>query len=59
MTEGKKWYKSKTVWVNIITIVALITQMQIGFVMEPEEQLGIIAVINLGLRAITSAGLEK
>ncbi len=57
-TPKKKWYKSKTIIVNVITIVALIAQTQMGFVIAPDEQVGILAVINLVLRAITKSGLE-
>ncbi len=56
--ETKKLYKSKTVIVNVITIVALIAQTQTGFVISPDEQMGILAVINLALRAVTTSGLE-
>ncbi|MHC1566939.1 MAG: hypothetical protein ACXQTD_04280 [Candidatus Syntropharchaeia archaeon] len=51
--HGKKWYKSKTVWVNALAILVLIIQTQIGFVISPEEQTAILAVINLILRWIT------
>ena len=54
---GKIWYQSKTLWVNLIAIVALIAQAQFGFVIAPEGQVGILAVINLILRAITNEGL--
>lgn len=57
-TEPKKWYKSKMVWVNVITIGALVVQSSAGFIIAPEEQMGIIAVINLILRAVTAGGLE-
>ena len=33
---AKKWYASKTVWVNLLSIVALIAQAETGFVMSPE-----------------------
>ena len=54
----KKWYKSKTIIVNVITVVALIAQTQTGFIIAPDEQMGILAVINLALRAVTTSGLE-
>ncbi|MBC8521367.1 MAG: hypothetical protein H8D26_05190 [Methanomicrobia archaeon] len=55
----KRWYQSKTLWVNLIAVAALITQAQFGFVIAPEEQVGILALINLILRAATSEGLTK
>jgi len=51
--EGKKWYASKTVWVNLIAIVALFLQTQLGFVLDADEQVGILAVINIVLRLFT------
>ncbi len=55
----KKWYKSKTVIINVITIVALIAQTQAGFVIAPDEQVGLLAVANLVLRIVTTRGLDK
>jgi len=45
--------KSKTFWLNILAIGALIAQAQYGFVIDAESQVAILAVINLVLRAIT------
>ncbi len=56
--ETKKWYKSKTIWVNLVMIIALVVQTQVGFAINAEEQIAVVAIINLGLRAITSSGLE-
>ena len=58
MVETKEWYKSKTVWINIIALAALIAQTQTGFIISPEEQVAVIVVINLILRFITNTGLE-
>jgi len=55
---SKKWYLSKTLWVNIIAIAALIAQAQLGFVMSGEEQVAILAVINLILRVVTKEPLS-
>lgn len=54
----KKWYLSKTLWVNAIAIVALVLQAQFGFVIGGEEQLAILAVVNLVLRAVTKEPLS-
>ena len=56
--KQKEWWKSKTIWVNIIAIVALIVQSQFGYVLQPEEQIMILTMINIVLRAITNAELE-
>ena len=58
-TSGDKpWYLSKTLWINVIALSALLIQSQYGFVISPEEQLGIITVANLILRAITGKELK-
>lgn len=56
---AKKWYMSKTIWVMAIGLVATLAQMVAGFVIAPEEELAIVAVIGLVLRVLTSQPLEK
>lgn len=51
--HGKKWYKSKTLWVNIVTLIAVVIQTYTGFVLSPEAQLAVLTVINILLRLIT------
>ena len=51
--EAKKVYQSKTFWVNVIAILAILAQTQTGFVIGAESQATILAAINLVLRAIT------
>jgi len=51
--EVKKVWESKTFWVNLISILALLAQTQVGFIIPPEAQAALLAVINVGLRAIT------
>jgi hypothetical protein len=58
LTEVKQWYQSKTIWINIAALVAIIVQTSTGFIINPTEQLAIITVINLILRSITGSGLE-
>lgn len=50
----KSWYESKTLWANIIALVAIIIQAHTGFVISPAEQAGILTVINMILRAVTN-----
>lgn len=64
----KPWYKSKTVWANLIVIVtAFLTGVQQFF---PELQahlsaetyskiLFTVGAVNLGLRTITDSGITK
>ena len=54
--RGKAWYKSKTVWVNIIALVAIIASY-FGLDITEEEQLAIataiLAIVNIALRFVT------
>lgn len=50
----KKWYASKTLWVNLIAVVALGVQaVKSDWVISPEIQASILAGINVLLRLIT------
>lgn len=51
---GKHILKSKTFWANLIALAAFIIQSQFGFVVDIETQGGILAVINIFLRTITT-----
>ena len=57
----KKWYRSKTIWVNIIAIVAMVS-VNLGAVEVSQEiataEASILGVINLILRLVTKEGLE-
>ena len=57
---AKEWYKSKTLWVNVLTLLALI----LGTVAQwPELQalapqlLGALSVVNILLRFLTDKRL--
>lgn len=54
----KTWYTSKTLWLNLIAVIALVVQTQTEFVIDPETQGGILSVINLILRLVTKQPLE-
>lgn len=58
MVDTKKFWESKTLWVNIIAMVALVIQAKYGFIIAPEEQAAGLVLINLVLRAITKKPLE-
>ena len=52
---NKKWYHSKTLWVNGIAALAIIVQAITGQEwLDAEAQTAIIVVVNLILRVITS-----
>ncbi|MDH7596884.1 MAG: hypothetical protein QHG98_03950 [Methanothrix sp.] len=49
----KPYYMSKTFWVNLIALLAMIIQSVNGFTISPEEQAAILAVVNIFLRFYT------
>ncbi len=53
MPVKKKFYVSKTIWVNFIALIAVVANEAFGFNISPEIQGGAITVINVILRAIT------
>ena len=57
--KEKPWYLSKTLWLNILAMVAIIVQARYGFVFAVEEQIAVITVANLVLRIFTDKELTK
>ena len=51
--ETKKWYMSKTIWINIVALAGLILQTQTGFLLTPEIQAMALTLVNLAVRAVT------
>lgn len=49
----KKWYFSKTVWINIFAMASIYLQMEFGFLFSPELQTAALSLINLWLRKTT------
>ncbi len=49
----KKWYQSKTVWVNLATLIAAAIANKVAEVIEHYIELMILALINMFLRIIT------
>jgi hypothetical protein len=56
-TVKKKWYLSKTMWVNAIAAVALGIQNAVGWEISPEIQAYALVAINMILRWITKEEL--
>lgn len=54
----KKWFKSKLLWLNIISIAVIIVQAETGYIISPEAQVIILSAVNLILRAITKEAIE-
>jgi hypothetical protein len=49
----KDWYKSRTLWVNVIAIANIILRAELGLTLTPEAEVGILVIINFVLRKIT------
>ena len=49
----KEWYWSKTLWINIISVAAIIIQSYTGYLIDPAMQVSALAIINIIVRAIT------
>lgn len=58
--EEKRWYKSKTMWINGLAALGIVYQMVTGQTFaSAEEQTGVLVVVNLFLRLITKSGLTS
>ena len=55
---GKKFWLSKTFWLNLLAIAAIIVQTQTGYVIGLETQAAILAILNLILRVITNTDIN-
>jgi len=51
--SGKKFWQSKTFWVNILSAIGIAIQSKTGFVVDPAVQAIGLTVINGALRAVT------
>jgi hypothetical protein len=49
----KKWYFSKTVWLNLLALSGMYLQIEFGFILSPELQASALTLLNLGLRVVT------
>ena len=57
MVINKKWYTSKTIWVNGIALAAAVITSVTGHAISSEIQLAILGAINIGLRSITKENI--
>ncbi len=55
--ETKKWYLSKTIWVNLLALVGAFFNAKCSYEMTAEEIASILVVINIIMRAITKQPL--
>ena len=57
VTQDKKFWLSRTFWVNVISVAGLIASNYTKFAMTPEMQVVILGVINAFLRVITNSAI--
>lgn len=55
MTDTKKFYYSKTFWVNILAAFGIAVQTQTGYVVDPATQALGLTIVNTILRAVTKS----
>ncbi len=53
MNEAKKFWQSKTFWVNILSALGIVVQTKTGFVVDPATQAIGLTIVNGALRAVT------
>jgi len=57
--QTKEWYKSKTLWVNIVAFIALSFQRYLGVeFVDSELQAAVLVIINFALRIYTKEAVE-
>ena len=58
-TKMKKWYASKSVWLNILAVVVTVVQAIQGEAwINPEYQVFILAVLNAIVRLLTNTSIS-
>jgi len=57
--ENKKFWESKTIWINALALMAMIVQLQWGFIVDPEFQLALLAIVGLFIRFKTDVKVVK
>lgn len=56
----KKWYMSRTLWINIGAIVIIVCEYLLTQkIYSPEIHALVIAIVNIGLRMVTNQGVTK
>jgi hypothetical protein len=51
--QVKHFICSKTIWVNVVMLVAIVAQNKFGYVLNEELQFQLLTLINIGWRFIT------
>lgn len=58
MNDSKKFWQSKTFWVNVLSAIGIVIQTQTGFVVDPATQAIGLTVINTVLRTVTKESIS-
>lgn len=58
MNETKKFWQSKTFWVNILSALAIVVQTKTGFIVDPTTQALALTFVNGVLRAVTKSPIS-
>lgn len=53
----KPWWKSKTIWFNVLSAVVMLGGGQLGIHVPPAVAVPMVTIGNVALRAITNQGL--
>jgi len=55
----KAWWKSRTIWLNLLALLAVVIQEWTGQdILTPEVQVAILAALNTILRFRTNEGVQ-
>jgi uncharacterized membrane protein len=61
LMDEKRWYASKTIWVNVVALVASLL-MVFGIELTADQQASlvtsILAIVNIGLRLVTTEAIK-
>lgn len=49
----KRILKSKTIWVNVIALIAFALENKFGFPISQELQMEVLSLVNIALRFVT------
>ena len=53
----KQYLKSKTLWANVVALIAIVSMGQFGFVLDTTAQASMLVMMNVILRAVTKEEL--
>lgn len=56
--EKKKWWKSRTLWINAFALGAVFLSKTVGIELTAEETASGMVVLNAIMRVVTGSGLE-